>query len=156
MPARPRVRITIAITARPSGTPELDARLLEKLLTRAVRAALAAEDVRAAEISLALLDDAGIAELNQRYLGRQGPTDVVAFPLYQPGEPPVGDVYLGFEQALRQATSLGVPPLEELARLAVHGTLHVLGYDHPAGGARERSAMWRVQERILREVMGRE
>jgi probable rRNA maturation factor len=69
--------------------------------------------------------------------------------LYEEGETPVGDVYIGIRQAARQAESHGLPLAEELARLAVHGTLHVLGFDHPIGADRVRSPMWREQERIL-------
>jgi probable rRNA maturation factor len=118
-------------------------------LVRAVQATLRDRAVTDAEISLTLLGDAEIQALNQRYLGHDGPTDVLSFPLYEPGEPPVGDIYIGYAQALRQAEALGVPESEELARLAVHGTLHVLGYDHPEGEDRESSEMWRLQEEIL-------
>jgi|SRR5690554_315714 probable rRNA maturation factor len=149
----PRVRVSVAATpSRETGPPALPRRALERLLGRAARAALAAEGVTRGELSLTLLSDAAIAELNQRYLGRPGPTDVLAFPLYEGDEAPVGDVYIGYEQALRQAAALGVPVAEELARLAIHGTLHILGYDHPEG-RRESSRMWQVQERILHEVM---
>ena len=149
----PRVRVSIAATPlQETGRPPLPRRALERLLRRAARAALAAEGVTQGELSLTLLSDAAIAELNERYLGRQGPTDVIAFPLYEGDEAPVGDVYIGYDQALRQAAALGVPAAEELARLAIHGTLHILGYDHPEG-RRERSRMWQVQERILHEVM---
>ncbi len=65
-----------------------------------------------------------------------------------PDEPPVGDIYLGTERAIEQAAEQGEPPARELARLAVHGTLHVLGYDHPETD-RESSEMWRHQERIV-------
>lgn len=92
-------------------------------------------------------------ELHRRYLGRDTTTDVIAFPLYSAGEPPLGDIYIGYEQALRQAAAVGVTPDEELARLAIHGTLHVLGYEHPRGRDREQSGMWEVQERIVRRVM---
>jgi probable rRNA maturation factor len=118
----------------------------------AVRAALDAGQVTDAEISVTLLADDEIAELNRRYLGHEGPTDVIAFPLWDDGEPPVGDVYIGHDQALRQAASHHVPAREELARLAVHGTLHVLGHDHPDGDARLDSEMWRVQEAIVARI----
>jgi len=108
----------------------------------------------APEISLTLLDDEAIAALNRRYLGREGPTDVLAFSLGEPTAP-LGDVYVGFQQAGRQAAEHGVPLEEELARLAIHGTLHVLGHDHPEGPERTRSAMIRLQERLLGELMGR-
>jgi probable rRNA maturation factor len=105
--------------------------------------------VHDAELSVTLLGDRAIAALNAEWLRHDGPTDVIAFPLYEEGEPPVGDVYIGVRQAGRQAAALGVPVSEELARLAIHGTLHVLGFDHPAGPDRVRSPMWREQERIL-------
>lgn len=122
------------------------------LLEQAVQRTRAAEGREDVEVSLALLDDEGIRELNWRYLGRDRPTDVIAFTLGE-GEDLVGDVYLGFEQAGRQAAELGVSLDEELARLAIHGVLHVLGHDHPEGPERERSAMFVLQERILRALL---
>jgi probable rRNA maturation factor len=119
------------------------------IVERATKAALVARGVHDAEVSVTLLGDRAIAALNVEWLEHEGPTDVIAFPLYEEGETPVGDVYIGVRQAGRQAVSLGVPLAEELARLAIHGTLHVLGYDHPMGEDRVRSPMWREQERIL-------
>jgi probable rRNA maturation factor len=55
---------------------------------------------------------------------------------------------------LRQAADLGEVPAVELARLVVHGTLHILGHDHPEGTERERSSMWKWQEEILQKVVG--
>lgn len=122
------------------------------LLARAARAALAYQDIAAAELSITLLTDDEIAAMNREFLSHDDPTDVIAFALYGDGEDPVGDVYIGYEQARRQAAANAVNLAEELARLAVHGTLHVLGYDHPDGGARVRSKMWRVQEDIVAGV----
>lgn len=121
----------------------------------AVRAVLQAEGVTDAEISVALLGDAAIAELNERYLAHEGPTDVLSFPLQAAGAPPLGDIYIGVEQARRQADELGVPMGEEVLRLAVHGTLHVLGYDHPEGAEREDCEMYRRQEELLGSVLSR-
>lgn len=119
------------------------------LLERAVVLTLREEGQEEATVSLTLLDDDGIAALNRRYLDRTGPTDVLAFALHGDGEPPLGDVYVGVDQAVRQADELGVPHAHELARLAIHGTLHVLGHDHPEGPEREASPMWALQERLL-------
>lgn len=106
------------------------------------------------ELSVALLDDPDIRRLNHEHLGHDRVTDVIAFPLWDEGEPVVGDVYVGFEQARRQAAAEGVPLEEELVRLVVHGTLHVLGWDHPEEAAgREASPMYRLQERIVRAVV---
>lgn len=124
------------------------------MLRRAVQATLAAEHVADAEISMTLLDDDAIAELNERYLSHEGPTDVLSFPLWTNGEKPVGEVCIGFDHALRQAGTLGVPAVEELVRLAVHGTLHVLGHSHPEDETRTDSTMWKLQERIVSEVVG--
>ncbi len=130
------------------GFDEAPARLIEA----AVRRTLEAEGRADMEISVALLADDDMRELNRRYLGKDGPTDVLSFTLGDAKET-VGDVYVGFEQARRQAKDLGVPLREELARLAIHGTLHVLGHDHPEGPEREQSAMFTLQERLLRDLM---
>lgn len=124
-------------------------RRLCKAVREAVMFALAEAQVAEGEISVTLLNDARIGALNRQHLGHDGPTDVLSFALYEEGEPVVGDVYLGIEQAGRQASALRVPFEEEVVRLAVHGTLHVLGWDHPANAGRDSSAMWRLQERIV-------
>lgn len=123
-------------------------------LERAVRSVLDDGAVDEAEISVALLDDPGIRALNRAHLGHDRPTDVIAFALWSEGEPVVGDVYLGWEQALRQADEAGIDAEEELVRLAVHGTLHVLGWDHPEPAEdRGGSPMYRRQEALVRHVL---
>lgn len=119
----------------------------------AVRHVLRAEGVAAAEISVALVSDAEIAALNQQYLRHEGPTDVISFHLHERGEPPLGDVYVGVEQAARQAAVFGAGAADEVLRLAVHGTLHVLGWEHPEGEGREESPMFRRQEALLAELL---
>ena len=127
--------------------------LPEGLLEVCVREVGAREETRGGEISLTFLGDEEIQALNQEYLGKDRPTDVIAFALHDPGEPPLGDVYVGYPQAQRQARELGVGLEEELLRLAIHGTLHVLGYDHPEGEDRSRSEMFRLQEEILDQAL---
>lgn len=124
-----------------------------ELLSRAVRFVLTSEGVGEGEVSLTLLDDAGIRSLNLEYLGRDSVTDVIAFTLSGEGEPLLGDIYLGFDQAVRQAAHMGIDPSEELARLAVHGSLHVLGHDHPEGEERLQSPMWALQETLLARLL---
>lgn len=123
----------------------------EGALTRAVVHVLDHQGVGDAEISLTLLDDDGITALNRQYLSKDRPTDVIAFTL-QGGEAVLGDVYLGLDQARRQAEELGVTLDEELVRLAVHGTLHVLGHDHPDGPERTESPMFTLQEELVRQL----
>lgn len=117
------------------------------------------ERARRTRIELTLLDGAAMRRLNRRATGRRGLTDVIAFTLPQSDGRVLGDVYLCPEAAdryVRAANGGGVRTAldAELIRLAVHGTLHVLGYDHPAGPGRTRSAMWRRQERYVRRLVG--
>jgi probable rRNA maturation factor len=122
------------------------------LLESAARLTLTEEGHGSAEISVTLLDDEQIRRLNAEYLGKDVPTDVLAFALGDE-KAPLGDVYVGVEQARRQADELGVPVTEELVRMVVHGTLHALGYDHPEGRERERSPMFARQEELVRQVL---
>jgi len=118
-------------------------------------ATLQSEGVINAMISIAFVGRATIASYNQKYLGHSGATDVISFGFGSGGEPGaiIGDIYICPDVARRNARNEGVPASEELLRLVVHGTLHVLGYDHPEGEARMKSPMWRSQERILARVL---
>lgn len=122
-------------------------------LEEAVRRTVMREGGEVVEISLALLGDDDIRDLNDRFLGHDRPTDVIAFTLGEDAER-VGDVYIGVDQARRQAAEHGIPLDQELVRLAVHGTLHVLGHDHPDGEDRYDSPMFVLQERIVAELTG--
>lgn len=122
-------------------------------IEHAVLRVLAAEGADAAELSVAVVGDAEIERLNLEYLQHEGPTDVISFPLSASGGRVVGDVYVGADQARRQAAELEVPLAEEVLRLAIHGTLHVLGYEHPQDEGREGSPMYERQEALLRTVL---
>jgi probable rRNA maturation factor len=123
------------------------------LLKRAARLTLSREEAGAGQLSVTLLDDGEIQALNRDYLGHDRVTDVISFALHGPGDPILGDVYLGGAQAARQAEEEGVPLQEELVRLVVHGTLHVLGHDHPQGEERLDSPMFLLQEELVRQVL---
>ena len=129
--------------------------LSRERVIEAARATLRAERVRNALVSITLLDRASIAKMNRRHLGHSGATDVISFAFDRPSpaEPVIGDIYIAPEVGRENALARGTPVREELRRLVVHGTLHVLGYDHPAGDARERSPMWTRQERIVRGLL---
>ena len=115
------------------------------------RGVLRAEGIRSALLSIALVSKRRIATLNREHLGRSGATDVIAFGFAPAGDrgPVVGDIYIAPDVARESARDHGIPMREELSRLVVHGTLHVLGHDHPETDARARSPMWRRQERLL-------
>lgn len=105
------------------------------------------------EVSLLLVDEATIAELNEQHLGKTGPTDVLAFPIDEPGEAPpgapaiLGDVVLCPKVAHQQAAGLSRSGEEELELLTVHGILHLLGMDH-ADPASERE-MFGLTDELL-------
>lgn len=132
---------------------------LRPRLERAVGQVLAWEGARA-RVDLTLLDAEAMRRLNRRASGRRGLTDVLAFALPQPDGALLGDVYICPAAAAHWVKNGGRGKGaegsvdEELVRLAVHGTLHVLGYDHPDGPGRTRSAMWHRQERYVRRLLG--
>ena len=88
-----------------------------------------------AELSILLVEDEEIAELNREYLDRQGPTNVISFPMRegdfgQVNPDLLGDVVLSTETAARQAENSGFRPTEMLDFYLIHGILHLVGYDH--------------------------
>lgn len=114
-----------------------------------VQGVLRAERARSALLSVTFLTARRMATMNRRHLGHAGPTDVIAFGFRDAAGALIGDVYIAPEVAGANARAYGRPVREELLRLVVHGTLHVLGYDHPEGEARLTSPMWRRQERYV-------
>ncbi len=118
-------------------------------MRRIVTAVLDAERAGDAAVSVTFLSAGRMRGLNRRTFGRDRVTDVIAFGLPHAGCIG-GDVYVCPAAAARVPAP--VPLEQELVRLVVHGTLHVLGYDHPAGPGRTRSVMWRRQERYVRRL----
>jgi probable rRNA maturation factor len=121
---------------------------------RAVRAALAAcaPRYRASETSVVLTSDAAVAKLNAQWRNKRGPTDVLSFPaddrpLRRGGPALLGDVVVAYGVAVRDSRAEGKPLGDHLAHLVVHGTLHLVGYDHDSDDAAER--MEAIERRIL-------
>jgi probable rRNA maturation factor len=102
----------------------------------AVRAAIAAAmppDAAGAEVSVVLTDDEAIRLLNRDWRQRDAPTNVLSFPAPpgRRGAPRLlGDIVIAYETTAREAAAEGKPPRHHLSHLAVHGFLHLLGYDH--------------------------
>jgi probable rRNA maturation factor len=119
------------------------------------RRVLASEGVREAMVSITFLGTRAMAALNRRHLGRRGATDVISFGFSESTRqgPVIGDIYIAPEVARANARRHDAGVREELARLIVHGVLHVLGYDHADDESRAASPMWRRQERILARVV---
>ncbi len=124
------------------------------LLEEAVHLTLREEGWEEGEVSVAFLTDDEARRMNREHLGHDWVPDVLSFELHGVEEPPHADLYVGIEQARRQALDEGVAEVEELVRLVIHGLLHTLGWDHPEEAeARGESPHYRRQEELLARVM---
>ena len=136
------------------------ARLVAVELLGAALTAVLAFEKASGDITLLVTDDATISDLNRRFLGVEGPTDVLSFPaqdevgspftLPPDFEPYLGDIVIAFPYTAHQAEELGRRVDDEMELLAVHGALHLLGYDHDDPAA--EAAMWARQDAILRTL----
>jgi probable rRNA maturation factor len=146
------VSVRLAVPPARSGLPRID----RALLRRRARRMLAALGSARAELSILLVDDTAISELNHRYRGRPRPTDVLAFCLLEGAHADrrgalLGDVVIGIETAARQARARRRKLDDEVARLLVHGVLHLVGYDHLR---RAEARLMRAQERRVWRALG--
>lgn len=109
-----------------------------------------------AAVTVLLTDDGRIQQLNRDFLGYDKPTDVLSFPAGEPlpgmeAEPLyLGDIMVAVPYAGRQAQAAGHDLLAELQLLTVHGTLHLLGFDHAE--PEEKQAMWAAQTAVLDQL----
>ena len=128
------------------------------VIRRAVLATLEHEGVPFnSEVSVTLCDNAYIKKLNKKYRNKDSATDVLSFPLYDFSSEelfgnqdtvPLGDIVISIERAKVQAKELGNTFLTEIAFLAIHSTLHLLGYDHERG-AEDEEAQCSAQREII-------
>lgn len=132
----------------------VDVRRLKSVARELLRAVNEADSA----LSLSLVNDAEIQSLNREHRGKDKPTDVLSFPLYEPGEEGhpegerlLGDVVISIDTARRQAAEYDAPLQNEIYRLLIHGVLHVLGHDHEE--PQERSEM-EAEERRLAAAIG--
>ncbi len=121
-------------------------------LRRIVTEILSSHKIRRCEISLTFVGEDKIKSLNRKYLGCGRITDVISFNLSDENRtdsdsPLVGDIYVCVACARKQAEDLVLPLEEELIRLAAHGVLHLLGYDHENQGDARR--MFELQEEAV-------
>jgi probable rRNA maturation factor len=117
-------------------------------LARVLEGASAALGVRG-EVALVLAGDTLLRRLNRDYRGKDRPTDVLSFP-GEGGEAGLGDILISVETAGRNARRLGRSLARELDVLALHGFLHVLGYDHET----DDGTMDRLERRLRRRLLG--
>ena len=128
---RPRVEFAEACTRWRRTLP---ARKLAREAIAAAAEASGADLARGAELTVHLVDDAGIRELNARWRNKDAPTNVLSFPAAPAGKIAsarlLGDVFLALETCEREAAAEGKPLADHYRHLALHGFLHLLGYDH--------------------------
>ena len=131
-----------------------------KKIRRVVQRILADLGLPEAELSLLLVDDKQIQELNHRFLGRDKPTNVLAFSMregeYSSLHPHLlGDLVISIETAKRQSKQSDLNAMEMLTLLLIHGILHLLGYEHEGGkkGAREMAIK---QKELFQMIIGKQ
>ena len=132
-----------------NAEPDLDAALHHAIAEAAAEFALGQ-----AELAIVLTDDARIQQLNREWRGFDKPTNVLSFPVNEPGlgkGPPllIGDIVIAYETTRREALAQGTPFLHHLTHLTVHGFLHLRGYDHEAEDEAE------TMEQLERQILAR-
>ncbi len=143
---RPESPLTLLVEAAAWRTAP---RSLKPLLARAVEAALTGAGVAPEQVSLTLLlaDDARLQALNAEFRGKDKPTNVLSFPVLDGDGTYLGDVAIAHGVTAREAKAAGKRLTDHAAHLAVHGVLHLLGYDHE----RDRDA--RKMEALERTIL---
>ena len=147
---RDKDRIDVRTLPRFAGG--VDEELLRRVATKVLRRERIEGEVA---LSVVITDDQAMRELNRQFRDVDAPTDVLAFGsgeegdfVTAPGEPAyLGDVVISYPRAVVQTEEYGQSIDRELALLAVHGVLHLLGYDHL--NEAERAEMWARQNEIL-------
>jgi probable rRNA maturation factor len=121
-------------------------------MRRAIAAAATMLSTPAAELAIVLTDDAAMRLLNGAWRGVDAATNVLSFPNRSIGgeAAAIGDIVLAYETVAAEARKEGKPFAHHLAHLAVHGFLHLLGYDHER--ARDAATMERLEREILRRL----
>ena len=123
----------------------------EQTIRNAITQALAALNGRTdAELAVLLTDDAAVQRLNATWRGLDKPTNVLSFPAAEaPDSQHLGDIAIAFETTAREAKDEGKPLAHHVAHLAVHGFLHLVGYDH------ESEAEAETMEQLERDILAR-
>lgn len=151
---RDEVQVVVEVQVAPDLVEAVSAEHLRSLVETTLR-----REGRSGEVTLVLTDDEGIQALNRDFLGVDAPTDVLSFSAQEDSGPFVaapevggylGDIIVSYHRAVAQAQEHDHPIQQELNLLVVHGTLHLLGYDHADG--EEKAIMWARQEAILHDL----
>ena len=137
-------------------------RTAKTVIKKAISAAAKAASTQPAELAIVLGNDSGIQALNRDWRGKDQPTNVLSFPAApiqsarkssgksRVPTPYIGDIVIAYQTTAREAVAEGKPFDHHLAHLAVHGFLHLLGYDHE--NDRDAEIMERLERRILKRL----
>ena len=125
---------------------------VRSIVRRAVALAAATASTTGTELAIVLTDDSAIRQLNRLWRGIDAATNVLSFPSKRAAdEPPhLGDIVLAYQTIAREARAEGKPFAHHLAHLAVHGFLHLIGYDHDKDAAAD--TMEQTERKILRRL----
>jgi probable rRNA maturation factor len=158
VPGRDRPKVQLEIIVRSARWKKHST--AKTLVRRAILAAAKAVSPSPGELAIVLSNDSAIRTLNRDWRGKNAPTNVLSFPV--PGPPPgrgraggkprkpspyIGDIVIAYETVAREAKAQDKPFGHHLAHLAVHGFLHLYGYDHE--NDRDSQKMERLERRIL-------
>ena len=102
------------------------------------------------DVAVLLADDEAVADLNQRFRGKAGPTNVLSFPAAQSARPHLGDVALAYGVCAAEAQAQGKSLAHHLMHLVAHGVLHLVGYDHQTDA--EAESMEALERQLLSEL----
>jgi probable rRNA maturation factor len=137
-------------------------RTAKTVIKKAISAAALAASTQPAELAILLSNDSGIQALNRDWRGKDQPTNVLSFPAapIQPARkgsgksrvpaPYIGDIVIAYQTTAREAVAEGKPFNHHLTHLAIHGYLHLLGYDHE--NDRDAEKMERLERKILKRL----
>ncbi len=147
-----KVRATAKIDVLVESKLWTNAENAEPVIRRAIAEAAATLSTPAAELAIVLTDDSAIRLLNRTWRGVDAATNVLSFPTGRTGGNRllIGDIVLAYETVAAEALAEGKPFAHHLAHLAVHGFLHLLGYDHER--KKDADAMERLERDILQRL----
>ncbi|HEX9779145.1 MAG TPA: rRNA maturation RNase YbeY [Geopsychrobacteraceae bacterium] len=134
-------------------------KILKRPLRKTARKILSDSGCPEAELSILIVDNAAIQQLNRDYLQRDRPTNVISFAM-QEGEGGgiqpqlLGDVVISAERAADDAAAAGIPFEHELVFLLLHGILHLLGYDHERGSEQQAAEMEAQEQKLFSGLQG--
>lgn len=155
---RPKPKSRVRIDVIPQSLRWQKQERAETIVKKAVSAAAEAVSTTPAELAIVLADDSAIRALNRKWRGRNAPTNVLSFPAAgvpgggkpRKGPPYIGDIVIAYQTTAREAAAEGKPFEHHLSHLAIHGFLHLLGYDHETD--REAEVMEALERRILKRL----